>query len=311
MDRPEYSHLPDTLAWLLENSNPSVQYWTLLEVLGYPEDAARVKDAKAELVEQPIVMQTLERQKPGGHWGEDQTKPSTAEGTLGVLSLLHHLGVPPDKRIEEGCNSFLQYCQNENGGFSMVKTRKSGIFPCTTGEHLPFLVHFGFGDDPRIGKAFDYLLASMSSEDALICSRYQHQSCLWGAIANLKGLAVLPDQLQGERSQQVVRQLAKNLLEASYDFSGEHKRWLTFGVPRAWDLISALLVLALHGYGEDPRFLSLFELAFQVQVENGRWVCGSVSRTWPLEKRNQPSKWVTLDVLRILKILGYSFTTEE
>jgi hypothetical protein len=24
-------------------------------------------------------------------------------------------------------------------------------------------------------------------------------------------------------------------------------------------------------------------------------VCGSVSRTWPLEKRGQPSKWVTLD----------------
>jgi hypothetical protein len=190
----------------------------------------------------------------------------------------------------------------------MVKTRKSGIFPCTTGEHLPFLVHFGFGDDPRVRKVFDYLLDSMSSREALTCGRYQHRECLWGAIACLKGLTVLPDDMRNKNSAQVVAQVAEILLDAPYDFTGEHRRWLTFGVPRTWDLISALLVLALHGYGADPRFLPMFERILQAQDEQGRWICGSVSRTWPLEKRNQPSKWVTLDVLRILKILGYSFT---
>jgi len=37
------------------------------------------------------------------------------------------------------------------------------------------------------------------------------------------------------------------------------------------------------------------------QDEQGRWPCGSVSRTWPLEARGRPSKWVTLDALRVLK----------
>ena len=97
------------------------------------------------------------------------------------------------------------------------------------------------------------------------------------------------------------------LLEADYDFEGEHKRWLTFGVPRAWDLISALNVLAVHGLGQMPRFHHLLKLILGKQDEDGRWVCGSVSRTWPMEKRNRPSKWVTLDVLRLLKNSNVAF----
>jgi hypothetical protein len=97
--------------------------------------------------------------------------------------------------------------------------------------------------------------------------------------------------------------MADALLDAEYDFEGEHRRWLTFGVPRAWDLLSALRALAAHGYGHDPRFSSLLERFLTNQDEQGRWRCGSVSRTWPLEKRNRSSKWVTLDALRLLKIV--------
>ena len=94
---------------------------------------------------------------------------------------------------------------------------------------------------------------------------------------------------------------ADALLDAEYDFEGEHKRWLTFGVPRAWDLLSALRVLAAHGYGRDPRFRPLLDRGLARQDAQGRWLCGPASRTWPLEKRNQPSKWVTLDAVRLLK----------
>jgi hypothetical protein len=110
--------------------------------------------------------------------------------------------------------------------------------------------------------------------------------------------------MQSTQSKQVVAILADTLLDAKYDFEGEHKRWLTFGVPRAWDLLSALKALAAHGYAHDLRFEPLFELILNRQDSQGRWLCGSVSRTWPIEKRNQPSKWVTLDALRVLKHVG-------
>ncbi len=294
----------DPVSWLLEPENPSVRYWALADILGRPADDREVQDARSAILRQPLVHELFAGQHPEGHWGEDETKPYTARGALGVLIVLHTLGVEPDERTAAGCDSFLRFCQHESGGFSMTKARRSGIFPCTTGEHLPLLVYFGLGDDPRVRRAFTFVAEDMSADDALDCGRYQHRDCLWGAIAALNGLAVLPADMRSPQSEQVVGRLADALLDADYDFEGEHKRWFTFGVPRAWDLLSALRALAAHGYAHDPRFAPLLDLFLARQDEHGRWHCGSTSRTWPLEKRNRPSKWVTLDALRLLKAIG-------
>ena len=295
----------DPLAWLLEPENPSVRYWTLVDILDCPASDGKVQNAREAILQEPLVQELFQAQRPAGHWGEDPAKPHTAQGSLGVLSLLYTLGVAPNEHTLAGCHSFLQFCQNENGGFSVVKTQRSGIFPCTTGEHLPMLAYFGLGEDPRLQRAFLYLIDAMSGEAALDCGRYQHRDCLWGAIATLRGLNVLPPDMRSPKSERLVARMAEALLEADYDFDGEHKRWLTFGVPRAWDLLSALNVLALHGYGRAARFQELAELILARQDEHGRWLCGSTSRTWPLEKRNRPSKWVTLDVLRLFKRAGW------
>jgi hypothetical protein len=294
----------DPLAWLLDPENPSVRYWTLIDILDRPVSDPEVQEAKAAIAQQPLVQELSALQHPQGYWGDDEAKPYTAQGAVAALSLLHMLGATPDQRTAAGCDSFLRFCQHESGGFSLTKTRRSGIFPCTTGEHLPFLAYFGLGDDARVRAAFAFVIQDMSSDDALDCGRYKHQDCLWGAIAALKGLAVLPADLRSTQSERVVKRLANALLDASYDFEGEHKRWLTFGVPRAWDLLSALKTLAVHGYAHDSRFMPLLKLVLNRQDEQGRWSCGSVSRTWPIEKRNQPSKWVTLDALRVLKHAG-------
>ncbi len=290
----------DPLPWLLDPADPSVRYWTLRDVLGRPADDADVLAAQAAIAEQPLVRELFARQQPAGHWGDDATKPYTAEGTLGVLSLLHMLGVAPDERTATGADAFLRAGQHETGGFSMVGARRSGIFPCTTGEHLPFLVYFGLSDDRRVRSAFAFLIGDMTSDDALDCGRYGHRPCLWAAIAALNGLAVLPADVRSAESARVVARLADALLDAPYDFAGEHKRWLTFGVPRGWDLLSALRALAAHGYAGDPRFDALWQLVLAQRDEQGRWLCGSVSRTWPIERRNRASKWVTLDALRVM-----------
>ncbi len=294
----------DPTSWLLEPDNPSVRYWTLTDILDRPADDSEVQDTKVAIAQQPLVQALFASHHPSGHWGDDEAKPYTAQGAVAVLSILHMLGVEPDERTAAGCDSFLRFSQHESGGFSMTKTRRSGIFPCTTGEHLPFLVYFGLGDDPRVRRAFAFLVEDMSTEDALDCGRYQHRDCLWGAMAALNGLALLPADMYSPQSERVVRRLVDALLDADYDFEGEHKRWFTFGVPRAWDLLSALRALAARGYAHDSRFAPLLELFLTRQDEQGRWLCGSVSRTWPLEKRNRPSKWVTLDALRLLKRVG-------
>jgi hypothetical protein len=288
------------IPWLLDPENPSVRYWTLVGLLDRPASDPEVLEVKAAIPHQSLAKTLFALQHPEGYWG-DETKPHTARGAVSALNLLHMLGITPDERTTAGCNSFLKFCQHESGGFSMTKTRRSGIFPCTTGEHLRFLVYFGLGQDPRVRAAFTFLIEAMSTDKTLDCGRYQHKDCLWGAIAALNGLAVLPPEMHSTQSERVVESLANTLLDARYDFEGEHKRWLTFGVPRAWDLLRALTALAAHGYACDSRFMPLLRLVLNRQDEQGRWVCGSVSRTWPIERRNQPSKWITLDVLRVLK----------
>jgi len=170
----------DPTTWLLETENPSVCYWTLTDILDRPVDDPEVRETKAAIAQQPLVQELFAHQHPDGHWGDDETKPYTAQGAAGVLAVLHTLGVEPDERTAAGCDSFLRFCQHESGGFSMTKTRRSGIFPCTTGEHLPFLVYFGLGDDHRVRRAFAFLVEDMSATDALDCGRYQHRDCLWG-----------------------------------------------------------------------------------------------------------------------------------
>ena len=294
----------DPLPWLLDPENPSVRYWTLIDILNRPASDPEVRDARAAIDRQPLAKELFALQHPEGYWGDDETKPYTAQGAVAVLALLHMLGVTPGKRTADGCDSFLRFCQHESGGFSLAKRLRSGIFPCTTGEHLPFLIYFGLGDDPRVQAAFAFLIEDMSTGETLDCGRYQHRDCLWGAIAALNGLAALPTGLRSAQSERVVERLADTLLDTKYDLEGEHKRWFTFGVPRAWDLLSALKALAAHGYAYDARFVPLLRLLLNRQDHQGRWSCGSVSRTWPIEKRNRPSKWVTLDALRVLKQAG-------
>ena len=74
----------------------------------------------------------------------------------------------------------------------MTKTLRSGIFPCTTGPHLPFLIYFGLGDDPRVRSAFAFLIEEMSTENALDCGRYLASRLLVGRNCGAQWLGCAP-----------------------------------------------------------------------------------------------------------------------
>src|SRR5512146_2299562 len=155
------------LPWLLDMENPSIRYWTLVDLLDQPINSPEVQETRAAVAQQPLVQELFALQHPEGYWGDDETKPYTSQGAVTVLTLLHRLGVSPGPRTTAGCDSLLKNSQHASGGLSMTRTLRSGIFPCTTGEHLPFLVYFGLGDDPRVRAAFTFVIQSMSAERGL------------------------------------------------------------------------------------------------------------------------------------------------
>jgi len=66
-------------------------------------------------------------------------------------------------------------------------------------------------------------------------------------------------------------------------------------------------VLVDLGYGHDPRLANALRLILSKQDDRGRWRLENPlnGKMWAdVEQKGQPSKWVTLRVLRLLKGVG-------
>ena len=70
------------------------------------------------------------------------------------------------------------------------------------------------------------------------------------------------------------------------------------------DVLQNLEVLTALGMGSDPRLRPAIDLLLSKQDEQGRWTMEYTynGKTWTdVEIKGQPSKWVTLRALRVLK----------
>lgn len=72
-----------------------------------------------------------------------------------------------------------------------------------------------------------------------------------------------------------------------------------------YSLISALDALARLGYGPDDKIAAALEYLLSRQGSDGAWRLDQVSRRPPFDvgQPGEPSKWLTLDALRALKLL--------
>lgn len=52
------------IAWLLESDNPSVKYFTLIDIFEKPRKGTDVRKAKKQIMETGVVPKILAKQKP-------------------------------------------------------------------------------------------------------------------------------------------------------------------------------------------------------------------------------------------------------
>ncbi|MDH4209790.1 MAG: hypothetical protein OEV76_13010, partial [Anaerolineae bacterium] len=104
----------------------------------------------------------------------------------------------------------------------------------------------------------------------------------------------------------VIARTAEALLSHHFDFQGEESRWLRFGFPWYYqsDLLDALEALAACGYSAAPRFRELAQYVVAKQQEDGRWLQEGGCASARVERLGQPSKWLTLRAMRVLKSAG-------
>ncbi len=316
--------------WLLEEDNPSVRYFALVDILGAPSRDRRVIAAGKAIMETGIVPKILAKQNKGGYWekAEDFYVRTKYRGTVWQLIILAELGADRnDPRIKSACEFVLQASQDrESGGFAYRGGPGGGyhsaVLPCLTGNMVWSLVRLGFLDDTRVKRGIDWLTTYARFDDGLdraptgwpydkFISCWGRHTCHSGAAKILKALAEIPEKKRSPEVRRTIEVGAEYFLKhrvfkRSRDLSKIVKpKWVKFGFPTMWDgdTLEVFGILARLGY-RDPRMRETVELILSKQDENGRW---ALENTYngrfqvDIEKKGRPSKWVTLLALRALK----------
>jgi hypothetical protein len=318
----------DPLHWLLEQDpeNPSIRFFALRDLLDRPEDDPEVQEAKAAIMQSGPVAAILDAQKSEGYWFKAGGGYSPKyQGTVWQIMILSELGADPDDaRVERGCEYLLSHSIASNGAFSVLgKPVPSGVIPCLNGNMLFALRKLGFGDDPRVQTATRWLVQATTGEGdfqylksgttgpCFACSANNAQPCAWGAN---KVLRAFSGWLESERTPEMERAIqigvdflfSRDPAEADYPYTERvSSTWFKFGFPLSYwsDVLETTEVLAVLGRGDDPRLGNAIQFILGKQDEQGRWKLeNTMNRMWvEIEKKREPSKWVTLRALRVLK----------
>lgn len=313
----------DPIPWLLKEDNPSVRCFTLVDLLDRPQDDTEVISAQRAIMGSKPVKDILDAQYPEGYW----IKPGRGyspkyKGTIWQVMFLAELGAARNEAVNRACryvlnNSFMP----EMGLFSATKAG-IGTVCCLNGNLLYALISLGYRGDPTV-QTVAQTLAERIAKEGFDCRanatsasrRATWLPCAWGAVKILRALALTPSEQRSPAMQEAITRgldllHSRDLTVADYPSkSGRTSRlWFSFGFPVTYssDILEAADVLAQLGGGSDQRLHGAIDIVLAKQDDDGRWPLErALERTWTrFESRRQPSKWVTLRALRMLKRLS-------
>jgi hypothetical protein len=319
------------LKWLLKDDNPSVKYYTLVDLLEKPVDHNEVMTTKNHIMNKGVIPKILEQQKPGGFWGveDDFYVRSKYRGTVWNLIILGHMGADGrDPRIRSACEFIFNKSQDASrGGFSYASTTKDGgapgkVIPCLTGNMVWSLIRLGYVDDPRVQKGIQWITKYQRFDDGTqelpkdwpykahkAC--FSTHSCHMGVVKALKALAEIPvDKRASEVNNTIDRAVDYLLLHHIYKRSHNLSKiskpgWLRLGFPYMYqtDILEILDILTMLNV-KDERMNDALDILVSKQDAQGRW---TLEQTFNgrfitnIETKGKQSKWITLHALRVLK----------
>jgi len=326
MNEPYTELKANPLPWLLEPDpvNPGIRYFALRDLLGRPADDPEVIAAQARVMNTGPVPAILEARAEDGYW----VKPGPGyspkyQSTLWSLLFLAQLGCDgSDERVRAAVEYVFDHAQTKAGAFSCNGAPSAAVH-CLWGNVVRAMLDLGVWDDERLQQAIDWLARSVTGDGygpylksavqapGFVCSANYGLPCGWGAVRVLWALNAVPSEgrtpvLQAAIKASIDFLLSYNVARADYPYQERiSSSWFKFGYPLGYvtDVLLNLEALTEAGIVDDPRLNDAVGLFLSKQDDLGRWPLeySYNGKMWvDVEKKGQPSKWVTLRAVRVL-----------
>jgi hypothetical protein len=311
------------LRWLLEEEQPVVRAATLVDLLGRTETDLEVRSVRARISRVGWAHDQLRAQGPKGFW--ERQEPRNLKGWIDFLYYPKYLATnwralvlaefgldasdPPIERIADLVFEF--------------KLRLSSPFnffheeACVAGNTARMMTRFGYADDRRVRKLFDWLIEDQRPDGGWNCSHGTPGTLdAWEPLA---AFASLPRSKRSPKMDAAIASGAEFYLERRLlDEGARYAPWRRLHFPNHYfyDFLVGLDVLTQLGFAGDRRLAPALKLLAEKRQRDGTWwmdrlhpdVAGPKAAQYrtgitPLriEEPGRPSKWITFKALRVLK----------
>jgi hypothetical protein len=310
--------------WLLEQNQPAVRYRALVDLLDRAESDPEVRAARAQIRRTGWAYDQLRRQGPNGYW-ERRGPKGTEEwinflwdpkygSTIWRAIVLAELGVEgTDRRITKIAELIFDYKLRLSCPYNFFYEEM-----CIVANTARMMTQFGYLDDRRIRKLYDWILEDQREDGGWNCSQGTPGTLdVWEPLA---AFAAIPKAKRSAAMDRAVERGAEFYLKRKLMQEGTpYAPWLRFHYPNHYfyDLLIGLDVLTDLGYGGDRRLRDALTLLEKKRRSDGTWLLdrlqpdvgpgdghrGILKQLTPLEiePAGRPSKWITLKALRVLK----------
>jgi hypothetical protein len=189
--------------------------------------------------------------------------------------------------------------------------------------------------DARLNEAFEWMARSVTGEGVapagdsqakrryyagkcgptFACGANGKLPCAWGAAKVMLALGAIAPERRTPLVESAIRQGVSFLFSvdpagADYPAGWSDKpsrNWWKFGFPVFYvtDVLQIAEALVALEHGRDPRLANALALIRDKQDERGRWALeyDYAGKIWvDFGKKKQPSKWVTIRALRVLRM---------
>ncbi len=326
----------DPISWLLEPGDAAVRHLALRDLVDKNKNDPELVAARKAAHTNPPITTILDQMNPEGWWAKPGGgySPKYFSAVWSLLSLAQ-MGAElvMDERIATACHYYLDHAFTQRGQTSVNGT-PSFTIDCLQGNMLTTLLDLGC-QDPRLDLAFEWMARTVTGEGIapaqekqaalryygykcgpdFACGPNNKQPCAWGGVKVMLAFS----RLAREKRTPIIQRAIDRGVEFFFkvdpvtaDYPNGNakdtpsRNWWKFGFPVFYitDLLQLAEAFVGLGYGKDPRLANTLKLILEKQDGQGRWSLEYHynRKTWVETGRGgQPSKWVTLRALRVLK----------